>query len=110
MSAFFRALPGVHDAYFMLGGNPGVNGDLGQDFVQFFVCHIVQLGTVQRAAALGEDADLPGDGRGCDLVVAGDHDGADAAPLGVGHRLHALGPGRVDHGDEAHKGEVGLIL
>ena len=43
-------------------------------------------------------------------MVAGDHHGADAAPLGVGHRLNGLRSGRVDHGDQADEGIVPLIL
>ena len=43
-------------------------------------------------------------------MVAGDHYGADAAALGVGHSLLALLTRRVNHGHQAHEGEAVLVL
>ena len=104
------ALPGVDDADLMLRGYPGVDRNVGQALVQLSVSHAVQLHAGHRLVPVPEDAELPGDGGGGHLVIAGNHDGADAAPLGVGHGLDGLGPGRVDHGDEANEGKAVLIL
>src|SRR5699024_2364816 len=104
------ALPGVDDADLMLRGHPGVDRDVLQPLVQIGVAHLVKLHAGEGLVPLQEDAQLPGDGGGGDLVVAGDHDGADAALLGVGHGLDGLGPGRVDHGNEADEGEVVLVV
>ena len=103
-------LPGPHNADLVLRGHPGVDRDLLQTPVQLIVAHGVQLHAGERLIPVPEDAQLPGNGGGGDLVVAGDHNGADTAPLGVGYGLDGLGPGRVNHGDEAHKGEVPLVL
>ena len=43
-------------------------------------------------------------------MVAGNHDGTDTGLFGVSHSLDALRPGRVNHGDEAHEGVVGLVF
>ena len=94
----------------MLRGYPGVDRNVGQALVQLSVSHAVQLHAGHRLVPVPEDAELPGDGGGGHLVIAGNHDGADAAPLGVGHGLDGLGPGRVDHGDEANEGKAVLIL
>jgi len=103
------ALPGVDDADLMLRGYPGVDRNVGQALVQLSVSHAVQLHAGHRLVPVPEDAELPGDGGGGHLVIAGNHDGADAAPLGVGHGLDGLGPGRVDHGDEANEAALSLV-
>ena len=89
---------------------PGVDGDPLQALIQVVVTHIGELHAGHRLVPFPEDADLPGDGSRSDLMVAGDHDGADPASLGVGHGLDGLRPGRVDHGDEADEGKVPLVL
>ena len=94
----------------MLGGDTGVDRDAGQLFIQFAVRHSVQFHTVYRQIPVVENPNLPGDGGGGHLMITGDHNGADAAPPGVGHRLDGFGPWRVNHGDEADEGKIRFIL
>ena len=42
-------------------------------------------------------------------MVTGDHHGADAGALGIGHCSHRFGAGRVDHRDQADK-DIALLV
>ncbi len=55
-----------------------------------------------------QEAELPGDGHGRVLVVAGDHDGPDAGPLALGHRRLDLLPRRIDHRHQAGEHQISL--
>ena len=103
-------LPCVDDADLMLRRYAGVDRDVLQLFVQLLVVHLVELDAADGDVALLEDADLLGDGGRGDLVVAGNHHGADAAAFGVGDRLLGFLTRRVDHRDQAHKGVVIFVL
>jgi len=67
-----------------------------------------RVGLASHILALCEDADAAADGHRRALVVARDHDDADAglaAHLNGGSDLLA---GRVQHPHAAHKGQIGL--
>ena len=60
-----------------------------------------QRGEVGAQDRLAGDAELLGDRRAGDHVVAGDHAHPDVRRLGVGDRRLRLVARRVDHADEA---------
>ena len=63
-------------------------------------------GEVGSQDGLAADPDLLGDGGPGGDVVAGDHPDPDVGRLGLGHCRLGLGPGRVDHPDQAGHLEV----
>ena len=77
---------------------------------QFLIAQFLDLRTGQHQAALGQQADLPGDGLGGILVVASHHDAPEPGPPRHVHRLHHFRPRRVDHAEESDKGEILLDI
>ena len=96
-------LPGPDNADFVFRGDPGVYRDLGHKFPQLFVAHGLDHAALYRLGAGGEDADFPRDGGGCHLVVAGDHDGADAGGNTLRHSGLGFLPGRVHHSNQTQE-------
>ena len=103
------ALPGRDNTDLVRRRDPGIDRDIRQRRVQRLRIHRVQLRPGHGAVSRSENAELPGDGGRRNLVVARDHDGADAAARGVRDGRDSLGPGRVDHGGQADKGIVRLV-
>ena len=75
-------------------------GDLDL-LLQRLIVHVVQVAAAQHLVAGAQQADGLGNGAGGIGVVAGDHDGADAGVGGLFQRGGDLGPGRVNHADQA---------
>ena len=94
----------------MLRGHPGIDGDFGNELLEFLLAHLFHHSAFHGFGAGGEDADLLGDGRGGDHVVAGDHHRPDAGGNTFCHSLLGLLPRGVHHGDEAQEEEVVLVL
>ena len=94
----------------MLGRYPGVHTYLRQHLVELLVRHPVQLHSVESHISLFENADLPGNGSGRHLVIAGDHYRTDSRPFCVRHRFYRLGSWRVHHGNQADEGKILLVL
>ena len=94
----------------MLRGHAGVDADLRHKLLQFLVAHAVDDRALNGLRAVPQNADLTGNGRRRDFVVAGDHNGADAGADALRYCRLGFLPGRVHHGDEAQELEVVLIL
>ena len=77
-------LPGADDADLMLRGHPGIDGDFGDELLEFLLAHLFHHSAFHGFGAGGEDADLLG--------------------------LLGLLPRGVHHGDEAQEEEVVLVL
>ena len=76
---------------------------------QFGLVEPVDVRTGQRPVPF-RDAHVPGDGHGGRRVVARDHDRPNARLLGLGHRLHALLAGRVDHPPQSRQRQTLLNI
>ena len=77
---FSLPLQRLHNAQFVLGGNPGVDADVGDGALQFVSIQAVQgLAGENYVSRLG-DAQIFGNGLGGKLVVAGNHHGPNARP------------------------------
>ena len=75
---------------------------------------VVELAAAEGASlgvlVLGEDADAAADGLGRVLVVAGDHDDADARLAAALDGVAHLCARRVEHADDAHECDVLLVV
>ena len=96
----------LDDAQLIRRGHAREHDAVFHRLVQLFVRHFVQLRAGNDGIALAENVQLLGDRHGGDLVVARDHDDADARRVAGLHRLDDLLAGRVDHADDADKGHV----
>ena len=74
--------------------------------VQLGLGHRVELGAGDHLHPAGADADLAGDRRGGQPVVAGDHVDPDARPVHLPDRGRDLGAGRVEHRDQPEQAQV----
>merc|ERR1719273_823685 len=92
------------------GEHAGVgNGNLllvGREVVKF----ASRVGHSVGGLVLVEDPNAAADGGGRVLVVAGDHDDPDAGGAAQLDGRRHLGPGRVQHADNAGKGQVHLVF
>ena len=100
------SLPGVYDSYFVLRRDPGIDRNLGKNFVELALAHIFKLRAAQSDVPVFENADLPCNGGGGDLVVAGYHNGADSRPGGVRYGFDRFGAGRIHHRAEPNENKV----
>ena len=76
--------------------------------VELLVAHAIEVGTGDGLAAIGDDAQLLGDGHGGVDVVARDHDGADTGIVGLADGVGDLGADRVNHARQAAEDQVVL--
>ena len=76
--------------------------------VELLVAHAVEVGTGDGLAAVGDDAQLLGDGHGGVDVVARNHDSADAGVVRLADSVGHLGTDRVDHAGQATEDQVML--
>ena len=101
-------LPGLDDAGLVLGLDAGVHAVVLDVRVELLVAHAVEVGTGNGLAAVGDDAQLLGDGHGGIDVVARDHDGADAGVVRLADSVGHLGTDRVNHAGQATEDQVML--
>ena len=101
-------LPGLDDACLVLGLDAGVHAVVLDVRVEFLVAHAIEVGTGDGLAAIGDDAQLLGDGHGGVDVVARDHDGADTGVVRLVDSVGHLGTDRVDHAGQATEDQVML--
>ena len=94
----------------MLGLDAGVDAVLLDGLADLAVGDLIQLGAGDGLAGVGDDAQLLGDGHGGVLVVAGDHDGADAGLTAFHDGGLDLGTDRVDHAGQAQEAEILLQI
>src|SRR5699024_5239230 len=99
-------LPGGDDADLVLGLHAGVDAVLGDGFGQFLIAEVVQLGAGDGLVRAVDDAQLGGDGHGGVLVVAGDHDRADAGFTAFHDGGLDLRADRVDHAGQADEAQI----
>ena len=93
----------------MLRGHTGIDADLRHKVLQLLIAHAVNDRALHGLRAVLENTDFTGNGRRRDLVVAGDHDGADAGADTLRHRRLGFLTRRVHHGDEAEEGQAVFI-
>ena len=87
----------------MLGLDAGVHAVVLDVRVELLLAHAVEVGARDGLAAIGDDAQLLGDGHGGVDVVARNHDGADIR-LGTGADRRACGlSGRIQHAGKPQK-------
>ena len=101
-------LPGVYDARLVLRLDTGVDAVEGDDVDELLVGILVQLRAQGRLCGVGDDAQVLADGHGGVLVVAGDHDGADAGHPAFLDGLVDLRPAGINHAVEADQDHVML--
>ena len=92
----------------MLGLDAGVHAVILDVRVELLVAHAIEVGTGDGLAAIGDDAQLLGDGHGGVDVVARDHDGADTGVVRLADGVADLGADRVNHAGQAAKDQVML--
>ena len=92
----------------MLGLDAGVHAVVLDVRVEFLVAHAVEVGARDCLAAIGDDAQLLGDGHGGVDVVARNHDGADAGVVRLADGVGDLGADRVNHAGQAAEDQVML--
>ena len=102
-------LPRPDDADLMLRGHTGVDADLRHKLLQFLVAHAVDDRALHGLRAVPQNADLTGNGRRRDFVVAGDHNRTDTGADALRHRCLGFLTGRVHHGDEAEESQAVFI-
>ena len=101
-------LPSLDDAGLMLGLNAGVHAVVLDVRVELLVAHAIEVGTGDGMAAIGDDAQLFGDGHGGVDVVARNHDGADTGVVRLADGVGDLGADRVNHAGQAAEDQVML--
>ena len=92
----------------MLGLDAGVHAVVLDVRVELLVAHAVEVGAGDGLAAIGDDAQLLGDGHGGVDVVARNHDSADAGVVRLANSVGHLGTDRVDHAGQAAEDQVML--
>ena len=93
----------------MLRSHAGIHGHFSSGLVEHgFVGQLIKLVTGQGLAVLGDDAKVGGDAGSSQRVVAGDHHGADAGTVRLGHGIADLSARRVDDADHAVPDKVGF--
>src|SRR5699024_3289287 len=103
-------LPGGDDAHLVLRLHTGVNAVLLDGLADLAVGDFVQLSAGDGLAGVGDDAQLLGNGHGGVLVVAGDHDGADAGLAALLDGGLDLGTDRVNHAGQAQEAQILLQI
>ena len=101
-------LPSLNDAGLVLGLDAGVHAVILDVRVELLVAHAVEVGTGDSLTAIGDDAQLLGDGHGGVDVVARNHDSADAGVVRLADSVGHLGTDRVDHAGQAAENQVML--
>jgi hypothetical protein len=97
-------LQGLHDAQLLRRLHAGEDGDGGQLVAQFGLAHAFELGAVDGPiATVPRDAEFARDRQAGELVVAGDHDRADARGPAFGDRESDLLARWVDLADQAQQ-------
>ena len=95
----------LHQPQLVLGAGAREDVDVAHRLLQRRLVHLLDLGAGDRGLAVA-DAEHLGDGRGGDLVVAGDHGDADAAVVALLHRLDGLLARRIEQADQAEQDQV----
>ena len=90
----------------MLGLNTCICSVLLDACIQLFIAHLAEFRAGQHLRGIGYDADLLGDSRSGITVIARYHDGADTCRAALANRFYGLGSNRVNHADDADKGQV----
>ena len=88
------------------GRHPGENGRPANCFGEARVVERVELRPRQRRGTGLHDSKVGGDACGSARVVAGDHDHADAGPMGLANGNRRLLARRVDDAYGAHEHQV----
>ena len=103
---FARALQRLNDAQLIRGRHARKHDARFHRFVQLFVRHFVQFLPGDDGIPIAENVQLFGDRHRGDFVVARNHDDADTRRVAGFHRLNDFLAGRVDHADDADKGQI----
>ena len=90
----------------MLGGYTGKDGHAAALLAQLIIGETLHLGACEHAVASGHDAQLGGNGRGGEGVVARNHHGLDACTAALLDGKASLLAWRVYHAHHAHEGEA----
>ena len=101
-------LPSLDDTGLVLGLDAGVHAVVLDVCIELLVAHAIEVGTGDGLAAIGDDAQLLGDGHGGVDMVARDHDGADTGVVRLADSVSHLGTDRVDHAGQAAEDQVVL--
>ena len=101
-------LPSLDDTGLVLGLDAGVHAVVLDVCIELLVTHAIEVGTGDGLAAIGDDAQLLGDGHGGVDMVARDHDGADTGVVRLADSVSHLGTDRVDHAGQAAEDQVVL--
>ena len=101
-------LPSLDDTGLVLGLDAGVHAVVLDVCIELLVTHAIEVGTGDGLAAIGDDAQLLGDGHGGVDMVARDHDGADTGVVCLADSVSHLGTDRVDHAGQAAEDQVML--
>ena len=102
-------LQGLDDGELVLRRDPRVDGHLLDETLQLLAGDAGEVPSHQDAPVF-DDAELGRDVAGGQGMVARDHHGSDARSFARLYGIFGLGPGRVDHTDHAHEGQVTLEL
>jgi len=99
-------LQGIDDPRLVLGRNTAAHVELVGPGGQFLVAELFDFRTGQHQPARSQQADVPGDGLGGVLVIAGHHDALEAGAASHLQRFDHLGPRRVYHAEQPDKHEI----
>ena len=101
-------LPSLDDAGLVLGLDAGVHAVVLDVRVELLFAHAIEVGTGDGLAAIGDDAQLLGNGHGGVDMVARNHDGADTGVVRLADGVGDLGADRVNHAGQATEDQVML--
>ena len=99
-------LEGLHDLHLVLRRHPGEHAVIQHILPELFGIHFINFRAGNALGNVRSDIQFLGDGKGGDLMVAGDHGHVDARVMAFIHGFLYAFLGRVDHGAQPHKDHI----